>query len=349
MTHYVTPTQKTPSFVMLAPMEGIIDHTMRNMFSAIGGLDRCVTEFIRITSQTLPERVYKRYYPEIINGGATHNKTTVYAQLLGDNPITMSNNAAKLCQLGASGIDINFGCPAKVVNSNGGGSVLLKDPNNLYRITHAIRQAVPTHIPVSAKMRLGFTDKSLALENAQAIEDAGANEVGIHARTKVEAYKPPAYWDAIGRINQQLNIPVTANGEMWNVQDIQRCMSESGTDRIMLGRGLVACPDLALFCKGQTQTSLHWGDICLLLLHYKLQLNACCDERYINSLIKQWLAYLREQYAEAHLFFQHIKRIKQSDLMQVAIIEELNKQRERKDVSGMIGRLDLSTLLNNYQ
>lgn len=338
-----------PSFIMLAPMEGIIDHTMREMFSAIGGLDRCVTEFIRISNQTLPEKVFKRDFPEIQTGSATSNNTQVYAQLLGDKSEILAKNAYKLAHMGAKGIDINFGCPAKCVNNHGGGSVLLKDPQKIHHIVNTIRQYVPSDIPVSAKIRLGYEDKSLSLEIAKAIEEAGASELAVHGRTKVEGYKPPAYWHKIGEITDSVDIPVIANGEMWTLDDIQRAILESKTTRIMLGRGLVACPDLALLAKGETETALNWGQICLLLLHYKLQLNGRCPEKYINNLIKQWLVYLRQQYPQAHLFFNQIKRIRAADLLEQAIIEEFHKQHAKQAISPQIGHLDLTHIFAAYK
>ena len=334
-----------PSFIELAPMEGIVDHTLRELFAAIGGIDRCTTEFVRVSRTRLPEKVFKRFCPELNNASQTLSGVDVHIQLLGDDPALMAANAVKAATLGAKGISLNYGCPAKCVNNRGGGSVLLKDPNNLYIITKAVREAVPAHIPVTAKIRLGYEDKSLAMENAMAIEDAGGNEIAIHGRTKVEGYKPPAYWDAIGRINQQLTIPVVANGEMWNLQDIHRCINESGTDKIMLGRGLVACPDLALLAKGKATESINWGSICLLLFYYKQQLEPVCPEKYLNSLIKQWLAYLRQQYAEAHIFFAQAKRLRESEKMEAAIIEALLLQHQKKPINPLIGQLDLSELL----
>ncbi len=314
----------SPRFIMLAPMEGIIDHTMRDMFSAIGGIDRCVTEFIRITNQTFPERVFKRRFNELNNHSKTLSGIPVYGQILGDKADIMANNARKIANMGALGIDINFGCPAKSVNNHGGGSILLKDPKKVFHIIQSVRQAVPSNIPVTAKIRLGYEDKSLFLDIAHAVEASGASEIAVHGRTKLEAYKPPAYWDKIGEISQALSIPVIANGEMWTLDDIHRCMEESLTSRIMLGRGLVACPDLALMAKNKQKKALNWGQIALLLLHYKIQLNDTCPDKYINSLIKQWLVYLRERYPQAHLFFNRIKRVKDAMLLEHAIIDEIH-------------------------
>ena len=310
------------SFIMMAPMEGVIDATMRDMFSAIGGIDRMVTEFVRVSGQVLPARVFKKYCPELDHHSRTPSGTEVYVQLLGDKPELMGRNAAKVAELGAKGIDLNFGCPAKTVNHHGGGSVLLQEPEKIYHIIHAVRKNTPNHIPVTAKIRLGYKDSSLALDIANAVEAGGACELIVHGRTKVQGYKPPAYWHDIGRIKNNISIPVTANGEIWTTHDLQQCMMDSGCNRIMLGRGLVACPDLALFAKNKHHQAFNWLDIIHLLEHYYCMLQSRCDARYQNSLIKQWLIYLRNHYGEAYLFFEAIKRLRQPDEMLTAILKE---------------------------
>src|SRR5690606_19422497 len=108
----------------------------------------------------------------------------------------------------------------------------------------AVRDALPAHIPVSAKIRLGYEDRSSYMDNAQAVEAAGASELVVHARSKADGYKPPAYWHYIADIKARLKIPVVANGEIWSVDDYLRCREESGCEDVMLGRGLLACPDL---------------------------------------------------------------------------------------------------------
>jgi hypothetical protein len=121
----------------------------------VGGIDRCVSEFIRVTDTLLPERVFFRVIPELANGGRTPAGVPVRGQLLGSDPGCLADNAARLASLGPTGVDLNFGCPAKIVNRHGGGAALLDDPELLHRIMAEVRRAVPAHLPVSAKMRLG--------------------------------------------------------------------------------------------------------------------------------------------------------------------------------------------------
>ncbi|MCY4044797.1 MAG: tRNA-dihydrouridine synthase [Cellvibrionales bacterium] len=329
--------------ITLAPMEGVLDHRLRHLLCAIGGIDQCVTEFIRVTDKTYPKRVYEKIYPEMHQDSKTANNTPVKPQLLGDNPKAMAANATKLIQLGAKSIDINFGCPAKTVNSSGGGSVLLQYPNKLYAIVSAIRDALPQDIPVSAKIRLGFTDDALFLENVKAIEAAGASELTIHARTKVQGYKPPAHYHKIAEIKDELQIKIIANGEMWSVQDIEKCIRTTGVNDIMLGRGALACPELALRAKGFLTNPMTWGHICLLLLYYAKILEADCPEKYQHALLKQWLIYLRYQYGEAHLFFEKVKKLSSANAIQMALIDSIKEKKQLIENHLYIGQLDLST------
>jgi tRNA-dihydrouridine synthase C len=169
--------------LILAPMEGLLDFTLRDILTRVGGVDRCVSEFIRITDQLLPPRVFTRIVPELGHGSRTPAGVPVRPQLLGSDPSCMAENAALLATLGPAGIDLNFGCPAKTVNQHRGGAVLLDEPELVGRIVAAVRRAVPASIPVSAKMRLGNRCDGPALDCARAIDEAGADELVVHART----------------------------------------------------------------------------------------------------------------------------------------------------------------------
>jgi tRNA-dihydrouridine synthase C len=143
-------------------MEGLLDHTLRDMLTRVGGVDLCVSEFIRVTNTVLPRRAFIRVAPELLNQSRTVAGVPVRVQLLGSDPDYLAANAAALAQLGPAGIDLNFGCPAKTVNQHRGGAVLLDEPELVGQIVAAVRRAVPAHIPVSAKMRLGYNDDSRA-------------------------------------------------------------------------------------------------------------------------------------------------------------------------------------------
>ena len=295
--------------LLLAPMEGLLDATLRDVLTRTGGIDRCVSEFIRITDMLLPERVFVRVVPELLNGGRTRAGVPVRAQLLGSDPGCLAENAERLAGLGPHGIDLNFGCPAKTVNQSRGGAVLLDEPELIGRIVAAVRRAVPAHVPVSAKMRLGFNDDTRAEECAHAIAEAGADELVIHARTKAHGYRPPAYWDRLAEVRQSLpphlRLPVIANGEIWSVADAVRCREVTGCEHLMIGRGMVTDPGLALAIKGQGGVA--WEVLPPLFQVFWQQVSARVERRHRAGRLKQWLNYLRKRYPEAQQAYDDLR------------------------------------------
>ncbi|MGR6873407.1 tRNA dihydrouridine synthase [Pseudomonas sp. HK3] len=316
----------------LAPMEGLVDVHMRTLLTRNNAFDYCVTEFLRITNQLLPERVFTRLCPEALNNWQTPSGTPVHLQLLGGEPQPMAENACRGVELGAPVVDVNFGCPSKFVCNSVGGSILLKDPDNLYRVLHAMRQAMPDHIPLTAKMRLGFEDKSLAIENAQAVESAGASMLCIHARTKIEGYKPPAHWEWVAKVKENVNIPIMANGEIWTVADLLTCQKVSQCDDIMLGRGAVATPDLALQIRqhhlGQEYKADSWLEQLDDLLWMLDTTVKAGNAKFSADRIKQWLAFFKMQHTAAGIFFEKAKRLKHHEDLSKLINAEIAHVKE---------------------
>jgi tRNA-dihydrouridine synthase C len=293
--------------ILLAPMEGLLDHMLRDVLTRVGGVDRCVSEFIRVTDQLLPDRVFTRVIPELRHGGRTPAGTPVRAQLLGSDPTCLADNAAALAALGPAGIDLNFGCPAKTVNRHRGGAVLLDEPELVHRIVAAVRRAVPAAMPVSAKMRLGNADHSRMLDCALAIASAGASELVVHARTKAHGYRPPAYWEHIALIREAVTLPVVANGEIWTADDARRCIEVSGCDALMLGRGIVADPALALAIRGASPPP--WTALRPLLLHYWRLVGQGVAARHRAGRLKQWLNLLRRRHPQAQLAYDAVRTV----------------------------------------
>ena len=302
--------------IYLAPMEGLLDFVLRDILTRVGGVDHCVSEFIRVTHTLLTERTFLRVMPELANGGRTPSGVPVRAQLLGSDPVSMAENAARLAEFGPHGIDLNFGCPAKVVNRHGGGAMLLQYPEQLHSIVSAVRRAVPAHMPVTAKMRLGFNDDSRAVECAQALEAGGAEELVVHARTKADAYRPPAYWERVNDIRLAVKIPVVANGEIWTVDDARRCRQASGCDSIMLGRGMVTDPGLALAIRrgdggdrGAVDLPVPWADVLLLIGIFWQLVVARLERRQQAGRLKQWLNFMRHRYPEAQEAYDALRTL----------------------------------------
>ncbi|WP_422445850.1 MULTISPECIES: tRNA-dihydrouridine synthase [unclassified Endozoicomonas] len=298
--------------LILAPMEGVMDHDMRDLLTGINTFDLCVTEFVRVTDTLLPNRVFYRTCPELLQGAKTSNGTPVRLQLLGSHPEYMALNAQRAVKLGSPGVDINFGCPSKTVNKNRGGAILLREPDQLFSIVRAVREAVPAELPVTAKIRLGYEDKSLFLENARAIEQAGASELAVHARTKAEGYRPPAHWEYIGKIRENLGIPVIANGEIWNHEDARRCMDASGCTDLMVGRPSLVTPNITTMIR-ESVKPMSWSSVLQLILQLSDRDRQNGKWQYHPSRLKQWLNYLRKAYPQAQNLFERIRSLRDAD------------------------------------
>lgn len=300
--------------LMLAPMEGVIDHTMRALLTRLSPYQRCVTEFLRVTDKVLPERVFFRICPELEHAGATPNNTPVYLQLLGSNPQILANNAKRAVDLGIKGIDLNFGCPAKTVNKSKGGASLLQTPGIVGDIVACVRDQVPSNIPVTAKIRLGFNDDKQFETLIRKLDAAEPTEITVHARTKVQGYKPPAHWYRIAAARSLTNIPIVANGEVWSTEDAIQCVKASGCNRLMLARGALMRPELGRLIQqqqtNQPQQVLPWREIAGLLMEFFEAQGLYYDTKYTPSPVKQWLVYLKHYHAQAALLFEQVKRIK---------------------------------------
>lgn len=292
--------------LFLAPMEGVVDGITRELLTEIGGIDQCVTEFIRVTNQLLPDKVFFRDAPELKTGSKTRSGTPVFVQLLGGDPGCLAENAAFAAELGACGIDLNFGCPAKTVNRHDGGATLLLYPERIHRIVEAVRRAVPAGLPVTAKIRLGFSDPATCLENARAAQDGGSQWLTVHCRTKLDMYRPPAYWEWIPRIKESLRIPVVANGDIWTVSDFENCRRITGCDQFMVGRGVFKDP--FLFRRLQRLTAPQdWESAHAVLCDFFERNWQQVSPRFAQARTKQWLRGLAEGSAEGRSLFEELK------------------------------------------
>jgi len=172
-------------------------------------------------------------------------------------------------------------------------------------------------------MRLGLKDDLRAEECALAIEAAGASELVVHARTKAHGYRPPAYWERVGDIRQRVKLPLVANGEIWTATDAQACQRSSGCNALMLGRGMVANPGLALeiltaeaanglaqcaagaalVLPSTPQTQLVWTDLLPLIVDFWQQVRQHMERRQQTGRLKQWLNLLQRSYPQAQQAF----------------------------------------------
>lgn len=307
------------TFLMLAPMEGVTDWAMRDLLTSLGGVDLCVTEFLRVTDKLHPYSVFYRNCPELKTNSKTSSGTPVMVQLLGGQATALADNAARAAEMGAYGIDLNFGCPAKTVNRHDGGAVLLKATERIYKIVSDVRKSVPLNIPVSAKIRLGFDDPSLCIENSIAIEEAGANWLTVHCRTKTDGYKPPAYWEWIPKIKEKTTIPIVTNGEIWTEKDFQTCHQISQTNAYMIGRGAIRDPFIFQKIKEKVPGTFRqkkvpgtFSSFSLIIPFFEAS-SSYVNDHFAVARTKGWLKQLGFASPQIKEIFEEIKVFKKPD------------------------------------
>lgn len=327
-------------FLALAPMDGVTDGSYREvltaMFGGRSGISVCVSEFVRVLRQPVTEAVFLRHCPELARGGHTRAGVPVFVQLLGGDPSWMAEAGKRAAALGAPGIDLNFGCPAKTVNNSDGGATLLKQPCRVEQVTRAVRDAVPESCPVTVKVRVGWDDAAPMVDIAMAAEQGGATWLTVHGRTRTQLYKPPVDWHAIGRAREAVAIPVVANGDLFGVDALRRCGQVSGCSAFMIGRGAMGRPELfvqARGWRGGADGGLKREDMRGLLLRYVAQLLADgAGERATLGRLKQWLrmgGLLREDMAQ---WFEDIKRLQTLAEAEAVLLDQATEQFDRTRV-----------------
>ena len=307
--------QKNKPAIILAPMEGITDVIFREVLTSFGGYNHCVTEFIRVSQEPLPAKVFKRKAPELLKNSKTKSGIFVQVQLLGGHPERVALSAKAAVEAGALAVDLNFGCPAPTVNKNDGGASLLRDPKRLEQIIREVKSIVPKNVAVSAKLRLGWDNGDDIFNNIVHAAQGGADWITIHARTRMQGYMPPAYWQKIGEAKKQVDVPVVANGEIWTVDDFKRCQEITGCEHFMLGRGALADPLLVLkVLRHENQNnSLNWVTLIQMLSDTaKLYLNDEDYSRYTLKRSKQWLKYAKMSMDYQKIDFKLFDHIKKS-------------------------------------
>ena len=293
-------------------MEGLVDDLLRDVLTGVGAYDACVSEFIRVSDTLLPRRAFLRLAPELAQGARTRAGTPVIVQLLGSDPLRLAANAARAAEFAPLAIDLNFGCPAPLVNRHGGGAALLADVDRIHAIVRAVRDAVPAHLPVTAKMRLGLDHPGNSVALAQAMVAGGAAELTVHARTRSDPYSTPARWEWLARIREAVAVPVVANGDIFSLADWQRCQERTGCQDVMLGRGAVADPWLARRLRGESPADGPNALAPLLLAYWQGVVNKVAAKHAAGRL-KAWLVWLARSDPWAAALHERIRAVREAE------------------------------------
>lgn len=165
------------------------------------------------------------------------------AQLVGHSPDSIGKAAAIIESMGFDILDLNFGCPVRKVTSPGAGAALLQRPDLAGKIFESVMSHIK-NIPVTVKMRTGFTDPSgnEALCIAGLAQDHGLSAVTVHGRTRAQGYSGKADWGVIGLVKKAMKIPVFGNGDVFAPEDAKRMMETTGCDGVAIGRGGLGNP-----------------------------------------------------------------------------------------------------------
>ena len=223
--------------LFLAPMAGVTDIPFRKMCKKYGA-EGLVTEMI--SSRAL---CYKDEKTSAL-AKIEPDEHPCFLQIFGNQPEIMAEAAVLALKFSPDGIDINMGCPAPKIAGNGDGSALMKNPALAAQIVKEVKTALePYGVPITVKIRSGFDkDHINAVEVAKACEDAGADAITVHARTREQMYAPPIDIDIIKAVKQNVSVPVIGNGDVVDGKSAQHMLEYTGCDGIMVGRGALGNP-----------------------------------------------------------------------------------------------------------
>ena len=215
------------SRVSLAPMAGITDYVLRSLVREYSSASLLTTEMI--SSEALTQ------VKDVVITKRDENHSPISYQLSGHKP-QMIANCAKYLEQYADMIDINMGCPVNKVVKGTDGCALMRNPDLAQEIVKTVKNTI--NIPLSVKFRLGYTfDELNYVEFGQKMQEAGADFITIHARTRSQMYGGHADWEKIAELKRNVDIPVFANGDVTSIETAVDCLEKSKADGVAVGRG----------------------------------------------------------------------------------------------------------------
>jgi tRNA-dihydrouridine synthase B len=240
MSQFNTPLQigsvVVNSRVLQSPLSGVTDLAFRRLVRRFAPESMLYTEMVHAS-----QVCHVRELPKLMEIDPQEQPISI--QLFDCRPHFLAQAAQRAVAEGADTVDINMGCPVNKITKKGGGSSLLRDPKTAEAIVRAVVEAVS--VPVTVKTRIGWDDDEInILDFAQRMQDAGAQMITIHARTRAQGYTGAARWEWIARVKQKLAIPVIANGDIVSVESAVECLTQTGADGVMCSRGTLGYPFL---------------------------------------------------------------------------------------------------------
>ncbi|MBW4602476.1 MAG: tRNA dihydrouridine synthase DusB [Calothrix sp. FI2-JRJ7] len=237
------------SRVLQSPLSGVTDLVFRRLVRRYAPESMLYTEMVHASRLQHIKEI-----PIIME--IDPNERPVSIQLFDCRPHFLAEAAQKAVAEGADTVDINMGCPVNKITRKGGGSSLLRQPEVAEEIVREIVKAV--NVPVTVKTRIGWDDAEITiLDFALRMQNAGAQMITVHGRTRAQGYTGNARWEWIGKVKQVLDIPVIANGDIFSVESAVRCLEETGADGVMCSRGTLGYP----FLVGEIDYFLKTGKI----------------------------------------------------------------------------------------
>ena len=239
--------------VILAPLSGVSDYPFRQTVRAFGA-DLVVSEMIASDAVLRQVRSEMKKMPN-----DCLSEFPISVQIAGRDPALMAEAARINEDRGAAAIDINFGCPARKVTNKACGSALMREESLAGRIISAVVKAVT--VPVTLKMRTGWDETNRnAPYLARIAEEQGVHMVTVHGRTRCQFFRGTADWKFIREVKEAVKIPVIANGDILSPGDAAECLSLSGADGVMVGRGSQGKPWLLSQVKSFLKTGEQSSD-----------------------------------------------------------------------------------------
>ena len=296
------------SNVILAPMAGFTDMAFRHLCLDAGAGLVCSE---MVSSKALHYKNKKTEEP--LETFESDKPTAV--QIFGHEPEIMAEAAANPLLEKFDIIDINMGCPARKIISNGDGSALLKDFDIARKVIEECVKA--TQKPITVKFRIGFESyENVAVEFAKMCEEAGASAITVHGRTTSQGYAGKVDYETIRRVKQAVKIPVFANGDCRSKEDYLKIMELTGADGVTIGRAAVGCPEIF---SDITETEFDMPKIEQIKFHYE-ELIKVYGERFTIKYMRSHLAgYLSGKYKNSQLLVKLLKMEKYTEILAILV------------------------------